>query len=189
MEPADALASIGPNPTGPRNISIITGDSGNGMTHAAIAALLLGDQINRRDNPWSRLYDPGRRLPLHATGDYLRENLNTALQYRDWLRPGEARDDSAIPPGQGAVIRRGLKQLAVYKHPDGHCTCLDATCTHLGGIVHWNSQEETWDCPCHASRFDRHGRVLHGPAIHDLKPVDAESHDARETPHTAAQPT
>jgi Rieske Fe-S protein len=47
-------------------------------------------------------------------------------------------------------------------------------CTHLGGIVSWNSEEQTWDCPAHGSRFDAKGKVLNGPANSDLPRVDEE---------------
>jgi Rieske Fe-S protein len=48
-------------------------------------------------------------------------------------------------------------------------------CPHLKGVVHWNSVEQTWDCPCHGSRFDRYGNVIHGPANQPLTKID---HDA-----------
>ena len=44
-------------------------------------------------------------------------------------------------------------------------------CPHLGGIVHWNAMEKTWDCPAHGSRFDCYGTVLNGPANRNLHPV------------------
>jgi glycine/D-amino acid oxidase-like deaminating enzyme/nitrite reductase/ring-hydroxylating ferredoxin subunit len=168
MEPADGLGYIGHNAVDRKNVFIVTGDSGNGMTHGAIAAMLIPDLILGRENPWTSLYDPARKIGLQSLGDYARENVNTLSQYGDWFRRGDVSDESEIMPGQGAIIVQGLKHLAVYKDEQGHCTRMTATCPHLAGIVRWNVQEKTWDCPCHASRFDKHGKVLHGPANSDL---------------------
>jgi len=172
MEPADGLGYIGRNALDRDNVYIVTGDSGNGMTHAAIAAMLIPDQIMGRENPWTTLYAPNRKIGLHALSNYARENANTVAQYRDWLVRGDVADESEIKPGEGAVIARGLTHVAVYKDQNGACTRLNARCTHLSGVVRWNSQEKTWDCPCHASRFDKHGKMMHGPANSDLKSQD-----------------
>ncbi|MBN3881708.1 MULTISPECIES: Rieske 2Fe-2S domain-containing protein [unclassified Nostoc] len=43
-----------------------------------------------------------------------------------------------------------------------------AICTHLNGIVAWNSSEKTWDCPCDSSRFNTQGQVINDPAINGL---------------------
>ena len=33
----------------------------------------------------------------------------------------------------------------------------------------FNSFDETWDCPCHGSRFDLDGKLIEGPAKENLK--------------------
>ena len=43
-------------------------------------------------------------------------------------------------------------------------------CPHLGCALKWNSQEKSWDCPCHGSRFSGDGKLLDNPATGDLKP-------------------
>lgn len=175
MEPVDYLAFIGPNPTGPAGVFIATGDSGMGMTHGAIAGMLLSDLIAGRENPWATIYKPGRLTPRTVL-EYARENINVAAQYTDWVLPGSAAFASDIPPGHAAVVRQGLKLLACYRDPAGAMHIRSAICPHLGGVVKWNSAETTWDCPCHGSRFDQSGNVINGPANRDLADVADACH-------------
>lgn len=172
MEPVDALAFIGRNPMDHDNVFIVTGDSGHGMTHGTIAGLLLTDLILGRTNPWTELYNPSRVTPA-AAADFLRENLNMAAQYVDWLNAGDQDRDRLVRPGHGAIVRHGLTKVAVYRDEAGNFHECSATCPHLGAIVSWNDGEQTWDCPAHGSRFDALGRVLNGPANQDLHPAGA----------------
>ena len=41
-------------------------------------------------------------------------------------------------------------------------------CPHLGCALKWNTQEHSWDCPCHGSRFSEDGKLLDNPATGDL---------------------
>ena len=173
VEPIDYMGFIGKNPGDDRHTYIATGDSGNGMTHGTIAGILLTDLIAGRPNPWATLYDPAR-VTLKAAPEFLKENLNVAAQYRDYATPGDTDSADTIPPGSGAVIRRGAKKIAVYKDDDGTVHERSAVCTHLYCIVGWNSAEKTWDCPCHGSRFDPYGNVVNGPAVVGLKEVEEE---------------
>ena len=165
------VAFIGRNPLDHPNVFIVTGDSGMGLTHGTIAGILLTDLMLGRENPWTKLYDPSRKT-LGALGRFVKENLNLAAQYGDWLTSGDVASSSEIKQDTGAVVRNGLVKVAVYRDQQGRCHKCSAICTHLGGIVHWNDAEKTWDCPCHGSRFDRLGGVLNGPANHDLGSVN-----------------
>lgn len=173
METVDGLAFIGRNPLDHPNIFIVTGDSGMGMTHGTIGGILLTDLILGRENPWTTLYEPSRKT-VRALDRFVVENFNLVRQYADWLTGGDVDSMARIKAGEGAVVRRGLTKVAVYRDEQGVCHERSAICTHLGGIVHWNDAEKTWDCPCHGSRFDRLGGVIGGPANRDLGYVDSE---------------
>ena len=168
IEPVDGLAFIGRNPGDADNVYIVTGDSGNGMTHGTIAGMVLTDLISGRENPWAALYDPAR-VTLRATPAAARENLNVVAQYADLVTSGDIDAPADLAPGNGVVVRRGLKKIAVYRDADGILHERSAICPHLGCVVRWNHTEGSWDCPCHGSRFDPLGKVINGPAISDLK--------------------
>jgi glycine/D-amino acid oxidase-like deaminating enzyme/nitrite reductase/ring-hydroxylating ferredoxin subunit len=168
FEPVDGVAFIGKNPLDASNVYIVTGDSGNGMTHGVIAGMLLRDLIDGRENPWAALYDPRRRT-LRTLGEFAKDNLRSLREYGAWLAPGEVTSASEIPRGEGAIVRRGFELFAVYVDPDGCAHESRAACPHLGCVVKWNGAEKSWDCPCHGSRFDAKGRVVNGPAIVDLR--------------------
>jgi glycine/D-amino acid oxidase-like deaminating enzyme/nitrite reductase/ring-hydroxylating ferredoxin subunit len=167
MEPVDSLAFIGRNPLDKDNVYIVTGDSGNGMTHGTLAGILLTDLILGRNNPWAALYDPSRKT-LRAAGEFAKEAANMAAQYADWVTGGDVDDVNKIAKDSGAVVRRGALKVAVYRDQTGALHERSAVCTHLGCIVQWNPAEKTWDCPCHGSRFDKFGSVMNGPANVDL---------------------
>jgi glycine/D-amino acid oxidase-like deaminating enzyme/nitrite reductase/ring-hydroxylating ferredoxin subunit len=193
MEPADGLAYLGRNPLDDDNVFIITGDSGNGMTHCTAGAMLVSDLIMGRENPWADLYAPARKV-TYGFSEFVKEQANTLAHYGDWLKKrGEARSIHEIPPGEGAIVREGTSVLAVYRAEEDASNesgtvwhVLSAACTHLGCVVTWNSAEKSWDCPCHGSRFDIRGQVLHGPAMHPLHAVRLPSEPAPPPP--AEQP-
>ncbi|MCC9135185.1 FAD-dependent oxidoreductase [Pontibacter silvestris] len=171
MEPVDSLGFIGKYP-GDENVYIITGDSGHGMTHGTIGGMLITDLIMGRPNEWSAIYDPGRTSLLNSTGEFLKVNLNVAAQFKDYVTPGEVDDPMQVMPGTGKIMRKGTSKVAVYCDHNGVRHQHSAVCTHMGCVVSWNSVEDSWDCPCHGSRFDPFGKVITGPAIKDLGPAE-----------------
>ncbi len=166
LEPMDQIGFIGKNPGIEKNVYISTGESGLGMTSATIASLIIPDLIDKGTHPWASTFDPSRP-PVHGLVEFLKENANVAIQYTDWVTPSEVKDIEEIPVDCGSVVREGLSKNCVY-HDTDHFETKSAVCPHLGGIVHWNDIEKTWDCPCHGSRFSSKGKVIEGPSMMDL---------------------
>ena len=142
-----------------------TGFAGNGMTFGTLSAMIITDAVLGRKNPWQELFDPSRKALRHGLWDYLKENVDYPYYLmRDRFAGAAGRTLRAVPRGEGRIIERDGKKLAVYRAPNGSTTVRDATCTHLGCIVGWNAAERSWDCPCHGSRFQPGGQVISGPA-------------------------
>jgi glycine/D-amino acid oxidase-like deaminating enzyme/nitrite reductase/ring-hydroxylating ferredoxin subunit len=173
MEPIDYLGFIGRNPGDAGNVYIATGDSGMGITHGTIAGMVISDLILGRENEWAGLYDPAR-VSVKASGEFVSENLNVAAQLTEYVTGGDIASLRALKPGEGAVVRRGLRKLAVYRDPEGTLHERSAVCTHLGCIVAWNPLERCWDCPCHGSQFSPDGEPINGPAFKPLARVERE---------------
>jgi len=64
---------------------------------------------------------------------------------------------------------------AVLVHSDTGFTALSLTCTHLGCTL--EQKTDNFSCPCHGSRFDVNGKVLHGPATKGLTVLRVEEND------------
>ncbi|MGH8762938.1 MAG: FAD-dependent oxidoreductase [Nitrosospira sp.] len=173
MEPADGVGYMGRNPMDDKNVYVITGDSGNGMTHCTAGAMLVTDLVMGRKNSWLDLYDPARKA-VHGLSEFFKELSNVAIQYGDWVKAGDVDSPRKIPPGEGAIWRKGEKRIAIYRDDEGEIHALSAACTHLGCVVAWNAAEKSWDCPCHGSRFNVNGQVLHGPAAKPLEAIQLD---------------
>ncbi|MFL5784179.1 MAG: FAD-dependent oxidoreductase [Bacteriovoracaceae bacterium] len=167
FEPADTIGYIGKNPGTDRNIYIATGYSGSGMTSAVIASQIIPALIEKGHHPIADIYDP-KRPPIRNMLEMVKETANEAMQYSDWFTPGEVASEEEIPEDHGCLMRSGLSKTCVYHEQGDNFERKSAVCTHLGGIVHWNDIEKTWDCPVHGSRFNTHGTPIEGPAISEL---------------------
>ena len=76
----------------------------------------------------------------------------------------------ALSPLDGIVLDD--EKVAAYRDNEGELHVYSAICTHLGCIVAWNGLEKSFDCPCHGSRFTKHGEVINGPAMDGLKIIE-----------------
>ncbi|HTM92133.1 MAG TPA: FAD-dependent oxidoreductase, partial [Flavisolibacter sp.] len=170
MEPVDYMGFIGKNP-GDDNIFIITGDSGNGMTHGTLGGIIVSDLVQGIDNKWAEIYSP-KRTPLKPPKTFLTEMFNTIKQYGDYITKADISEVDELTPGEGAILSKGLKRFAVYKDEGNKVHAFSAVCPHMGCMVQWNAEEKSFDCPCHGSRFTKDGVVINGPATVGLERIN-----------------
>ncbi|MBQ7920409.1 MAG: FAD-dependent oxidoreductase [Lachnospiraceae bacterium] len=43
------------------------------------------------------------------------------------------------------------------------------SCAHLGCKLEWNPDEQSWECPCHGSRYTGEGKLVDNPSVKDLE--------------------
>lgn len=150
-----------------------TGFSGNGLTFGTLGAMMARDAILGRRNPWQELFDIHRKNIADGLWDYLKENKDYPYYLvRDRVAGDEVKSLEEVPRNEGRVLTINGKRVAAFRSYDGSIMLRSAVCTHMGCVVHWNTAEKTWDCPCHGSRFAPSGRVLSGPAERALGSVE-----------------
>ena len=60
------------------------------------------------------------------------------------------------------------QKVYIVRAREGYFYAMAAVCTHLGCITNYKADTREIACPCHGSRFDLEGNVVHGPAPHPL---------------------
>ncbi|MGF1601623.1 MAG: Rieske 2Fe-2S domain-containing protein [Thermosynechococcaceae cyanobacterium] len=80
---------------------------------------------------------------------------------------------SKVQPGDRIVVK-GLEEpatdyLVINEGPEIAEYAINPTCSHLGCTVNWDAGQNQFICPCHGSRYDDQGKVVHGPAKRNLK--------------------
>jgi glycine/D-amino acid oxidase-like deaminating enzyme/nitrite reductase/ring-hydroxylating ferredoxin subunit len=175
LDTIDYAGFIGRN-SGSELIFVHTGDSGQGMTHGVVGALINADLITLGKSEWAHVYAPDRK-PIAAIGNYLRENATALKNLAEYVTPGEIASLDELKAGQGAILRQGLSKVAAYRNDSGDLQLHSASCTHIGCQLHFNSFEHTWDCPCHGSIFDVDGQPLNAPAVSPLQAAEKAGSD------------
>lgn len=147
---------------------VATGFKKWGMTSSLLSAMIIRDQICGLKNPYEDLFRPQRCLVKASASRWFTDMWESAQ--------GLAKGAFHLPfrkkylmPGQGGIVRIGLKRYACYEDETGKLHKISARCPHLGCQLEWNPSEKSWDCPCHGSRFDYDGRLIDNPARRGVK--------------------
>jgi glycine/D-amino acid oxidase-like deaminating enzyme/nitrite reductase/ring-hydroxylating ferredoxin subunit len=172
FEPVDFMAFIGKN-QGKKHTYIVTGDSGNGLTHGVLAGKLIADEITDTPNPWVKTYNPSRLSSIvKSLPSLISHDVQINAQYKRFAQ-SDIKDIEDLVPGDGGVLNpTGSKPVACYRDDEGKVHKFSALCPHMKGVVCWNSAEKSWDCPVHGSRFSKDGVQLMGPSKGGLEPMN-----------------
>ena len=159
------------------NIYVAAGYAKWGMTNSAAAALMITDEItgnNEIDPDIRSIFSPLRVAPGASAGGFVKQAAEVIYEFTEGNAsiPIGSMDD--IKPGEGSVLRIDGRAVAVYKDKNGQVAMFKAHCTHLGCPLEYNAAEQSFDCPCHGSRFSITGEVIEGPAIKPLERADEE---------------
>jgi glycine/D-amino acid oxidase-like deaminating enzyme/nitrite reductase/ring-hydroxylating ferredoxin subunit len=167
--PVDGVPFIGRLAPGASRRYVATGFGKWGMSTSMIAAAVLADMLDNRTHPHAHVFDATRLLPTLGR-DVIHHNAQVAARFvGDRFKAAVNLPDLA--EGEGAVTQHDGTQVAVARDHQGQVHAVSAICTHLGCVVGFNDGDQTWDCPCHGSRFALDGSVLDGPATEPLAPV------------------
>jgi len=172
IEPVDGLPFIGPN-SGSSHVFVATGYAGTGITYGTLAGMMFADHVSGRKNPYAELYDATRVKPVASAYDYVAENLAfPAHLLKDRLTNTnvDVTSPEDLRPGEGGIFAGQDGKTAVCRDRQGALHAASPVCTHLACDVAWNRAEQSWDCPCHGSRFSPDGQVINGPAVSNLTP-------------------
>jgi glycine/D-amino acid oxidase-like deaminating enzyme/nitrite reductase/ring-hydroxylating ferredoxin subunit len=154
------------------SIRVATGFAKWGLAMGTAAARILSDGITGTQNPWAEVFDAGRTQLKGGLGTAVKEGLDDARRFvGDRIRQSAAPPVEELVAGSGGICRHEGDTVAAYRDANGTLHMVSPTCTHLGCRVIWNPAEESWDCPCHGSRFTVEGEVLEGPAVEPLPEV------------------
>jgi glycine/D-amino acid oxidase-like deaminating enzyme/nitrite reductase/ring-hydroxylating ferredoxin subunit len=147
---------------------VATGFDAWGITNGTAAAMIIADLAAGRDNRWLEMFDATRVKPLAGGPHFVKANAEVAMEMAvGWLSK-KAKSYDELGRGEAAILNVDGKRVAAFRDEDGNVHSVSAVCTHMGCIVGWNATDRTWDCPCHGSRFELTGEVIHGPATQPL---------------------
>ena len=158
----DSLPLVGPHPAYGKNTIFLTGWAGNGTAQGVFAGKIATDLVQQKNNPYHNLFACDRPMawPIKDT-----PQTSTCCK-----------NINELAENKGTIIEINGQKLAIVK-TQNKIKAFSTVCPHLGCQIEWNDNENTWDCPCHGSRFESDGSLKRGPAKRGLDPVTIQTND------------
>lgn len=167
--PLDEVPYIGRYSAQTENMYVATGFNKWGMTGSMVSAMIISDMIINRENKFSEVFTPQRFEVTSSITNFMHDTAEVAKNFlaQKFELPKEYIEK--IKRGHGGIVAVNGDQAGVYKDESGRTFIVSTKCPHLGCQLQWNADELTWDCPCHGSRFDYHGKWIGSPSIKDIQ--------------------
>ena len=114
-----------------------------------------------------------RRRFLSLTGGAVAAALLAACEFGEEKAKEPEVDQVSLSPGE--IPQPGSEPLYsdegsffLINNEDG-LLALHTKCTHQGCAVKWSDDDGEFHCPCHGSKYDRHGVDIEGPTDRPLE--------------------
>lgn len=167
--PLDEVPYIGKYSAQTENMYVATGFNKWGMSSSMVSAMIISDMIVNRENKFSAVFSPQRFNVSASAKNLIKDSVKITKNFIAEKLEIPKADIEKIKRGHGGIVSIKGAQAGVYKDEEGRTFIVSTKCPHLGCQLQWNPDELTWDCPCHGSRFDYHGKWLEGPSIKNIE--------------------
>ncbi len=155
----DHLPFIGPISKKENHLYVAYGFGKWGNTFANIAGKLICSMILKEPMKHHELFACDRMSSLFTTKS-IKINLETVKK----LLMSKVKTLQDLSSSNVRVFTMHHHKYGYYRDEDGQEYIVDLTCPHMGCTLQFNEVENTWDCPCHGSRFTCFGEPIKGPA-------------------------
>lgn len=146
------------------NIVLATGYNTWGMTNGFLAGIIVSDLLNKKENRYQYLFDPRRGLSKDKIINYPVNIFSNAYSFIN----SKINLDKSWYKNNPYFTKFDGKNVAIYKDDKGVEYIVYTKCPHLKCNLTFNEVENTWDCPCHGSRFNLDGKCIMGPSNYDI---------------------
>lgn len=131
---------------------------------------------------------PHDKIPFIGKFSVKKENWYVATGFQKWgmttamvsamiisdMIIGQKNPYEKVFSPQRLLIKAGIKDFFVDAGEStiglikGIFAKKDHKCSHMGCALSWNEEEQSWDCPCHGSRYTKEGELIDNPAQRNI---------------------
>ncbi len=135
-----------------------------GNTNGVIGGKVVSDLILGNENKYVEIFNPKRGLSLLKIKNLIVYNTMVMSRYvLNKIVSGKIFYDERV-----RIEYIDGKKCGIYVDDKGE-HIVSNICPHMKCNLVFNYVDKTWDCPCHASRFDIDGNIIYGPSVYDIK--------------------